>query len=308
MRRGYRWVAARRNCGDGACRVKPQWPAWAPLLAMPALAAAFAARLPAWLFMWTLAGAIYLGCKWLTWWKSTHGRAPVARSLGYLFLWPGMDASPFLGAGKPIRPPLPSEWLLAAGKTLLGALLLWGVARFVPRGRPMLAGWTGMLGLIFLLHFGAFHLAALLWRRGGIAAEPIMRMPIAARSLGEFWSARWNRGFNDLAYEHVFRPARRAMGAKAATLLAFLASGLVHELAISVPARGGYGLPTLYFVLQGLGALAERSRAGRRAGLRRGIGGRLFALTIAAAPAYWLFPPIFVGRVIITFMEVIKAL
>jgi len=135
-----------------------------------------------------------------------------------------------------------------------------------------------------------------------------MDLPIAAKSLGEFWGVRWNRGFNDLAHQYIFDPARRKIGASWATMLAFLASGLVHELVISVPARGGYGLPTLYFLLQGCGLLAERSRLGRRARLRRGLRGRLFALTIAAGPAYWLFHPPFVLRVIVPMLRDIHAL
>lgn len=266
--------------------------------------------LPAWAFMWSLAAAIFFACKWITWSQAAAplARVPIARSAAYLFLWPGMDAGAFLLARSPSRVPAAREWLFAAAKALMGAALLWGAARCVPSGRPLLRGWTGMLGLIFLLHFGAFHLAALAWRAAGIPAEPIMRMPIAARSLGEFWSVRWNRGFNDLAHRHLFLPAQRQLGVACATLLTFVASGLVHDLVISVPARGGYGLPTLYFLLQGLGVLLERSRLGRRTGLRRGVRGRAFALIIAAAPAYWLFHPAFVRRVMIPFMQAIKAL
>ena len=277
--------------------------------AFPAAAATTASRQP-WILMWALAAAIFMGCKWLSWREGAAAleRVPVARSFAYLFLWPGMDAKSFLDPGRPSRSPAASEWLFAAAKTLAGAALLWGLARCVPAAHPLLAGWTGMAGLIFLLHFGTFHLASLFWRTAGIPAEPIMRMPIAARSLGEFWSFRWNRGFNDLAHRHVFQPARRALGIPGATLLTFLASGLVHDLVISIPARADYGLPTLYFLLQGTGVLAERSPFGRRAGLRRGIRGRLFALTIAAAPAFWLFHPPFVARVILPFMHAIKAL
>lgn len=267
---------------------------------------ASATRLPAWLLMWALAVAIFLACKWLTWRECAPARPPLGRSLAYLLLWPGMDARPFLDTQKVFCAPALPEWLFAAAKLLGGAALLWGVARGAPG--PLLAGWVGMAGLIFLLHFGAFHLDALFWRAAGIPVEPIMRMPIAARSLGEFWSFRWNRGFNDLAHRHVFQPARRRLGLPGATLATFLVSGLVHELVISVPAGAGYGLPTLYFLLQGAGVLVERSGPGARVGLRRGLRGRAFALTVAAAPAYWLFHPPFVGRVIIPFMQAIKAI
>ena len=93
-----------------------------------------------------------------------------------------------------------------------------------------------------------------------------------------------------------------------ATLAAFLASGLIHELVISVPAQGGYGLPTGYFLLQGLGLLGERARAARRGGLGRGWRGRVFTFLVAAGPAFWLFPPVFVRHVILPMLGAIGAL
>jgi len=312
LRHCYAWIAAHRNCANGLCAIHrmPAWPGWMPLSLLPAIAFAFTWQCQPWVLMWALAFAIYAGCKWLTWWDAAAAlpRIPLARSVAYLCLWPGMDAGAFLDARRRMNAPAITEWLTALTKTIAGAVLLWAVARRVPAAEPLLAGWIGMLGLIFLLHFGAFHLLALFWQAMGIAARPLMRMPVAARSLGEFWSIRWNRGFNDLVRKHLFLPARRRLGLTAATLLTFLASGVVHELVISVPARGGYGLPTLYFLLQGLGIVAEHSRLGERAGLHRGIRGRLFALTIAAAPAHWLFHPAFVMRVMTPFLHFIKAL
>ena len=82
----------------------------------------------------------------------------------------------------------------------------------------------------------------------------------------------------------------------------------IHELVISVPARGGYGLPTLYFLAQGAGVVVERSRPGRALGLRHGFRGWCFTFVIAAIPAFWLFHPPFVLRVIMPFLHAVHAL
>jgi hypothetical protein len=90
-------------------------------------------------------------------------------------------------------------------------------------------------------------------------------------------------------------------------LATFFASGLVHELVISVPAGGGYGLPTGYFVLQGLGVAGERSGVGRFLGLGQGWRGWVFMIAVTAGPAFWLFPPPFVHNVILPMLGVIGA-
>jgi alginate O-acetyltransferase complex protein AlgI len=244
----------------------------------------------------------------MTWWTADGVPKTTGRSLAYLLGWPGMDAETFLDPRRiPIRPRL-LEWLWAAAKTAFGVALLGGFAHRIPVEQALLRGWTGLFGLIFLLHFGSFHLIALFWQAMGIDAEPIMSKPILSSSLSEFWSKRWNLGFRQLAHQFIFRPLHQRTGVGVAGFVVFVASGLIHDLVISLPARGGYGLPTAYFVLQGLGVAAERSPAGRRLGLHRGIGGRIFALVVTAAPAFWLFHSAFVLRVIMPFLHVIHAL
>jgi len=164
-----------------------------------------------------------------------------------------------------------------------------------------------MLGIILLLHFGFFHLLALAWRSAGVPVTPLMRAPLLSRTVGEFWAERWNTAFNRLATRLLFRPFRHAFGLPTATMLVFLVSGLVHDLVISIPARGGYGLPTLYFLLQGTAILFERTNLARRCGLNRGLRSRLFTITIIAAPAFWLFHPVFVHNVILPFLKAIGA-
>jgi len=55
--------------------------------------------------------------------------------------------------------------------------------------------------------------------------------------------------------------------------------------------------------LQGAGLLFEHSAWGRRAGLRRGIRGRLSTLAWTAGPAFWLFHPPFIRSVILPMLE-----
>ena len=164
-----------------------------------------------------------------------------------------------------------------------------------------------MFGLTLLLHFGLFHFAALVWQNAGIPAKPLMQSPATATSLASFWGIRWNTAFNKLVHDLAFRPLARRLGIAWATLGVFAISGIIHELSISFPARGGYGLPFGYFILQGLGVLLERSRFGRALGLGHGFRGWLFMFLFTAAPAYWLFHPTFVQNVILPMLQTIGA-
>ena len=109
-----------------------------------------------------------------------------------------------------------------------------------------------------MLHFGIFGLLAIFWQSMGFRAAPIMNTPIASLSVAEFWGRRWNSGFRDLAHPLLFVPLSHKLGAGAGLWASFAVSGLLHELVISVPAGGGYGLPTMYFLIQALGICVER--------------------------------------------------
>jgi alginate O-acetyltransferase complex protein AlgI len=286
-----------------------QWIGWLPIVVLPLAAISGRNLVLPWVFMWALSFALFFSLKWLTWWRTrTRVAHPAWRSLAYLFAWPGMDADAFLDAKQRVPPPRFTTWLWATLETGLGAVLLWIVARSFPGAESLLRGWTGMLGLILLLHFGSFQLIALAWQTFGVNAKPIMSAPLRATSLAEFWGKRWNLGFRQLSYELIFRPLHRTLGVEAAGLLVFLASGLIHDLVISLPARAGYGLPTAYFLLQGVGITIEHSGFGKRLGLGRGARGWAFMAVVITAPVFWLFHPWFVLRVIIPFMQAIHAL
>jgi Membrane bound O-acyl transferase family len=284
------------------------WIGWLPILVLPVAAVACRNLFSAWVFMWMLSFAIFIGLKWLTWWKARKMvEHPAWRSTAYLLAWPGMDAEAFLDVDQQALPPPAKTWLWASLETALGAGLLWVVARSVPQRETLLRGWAGMVGLILLLHFGTFQIVSLVWQSIGIKAVPIMMTPLRSVSLSEFWGRRWNLGFRQLAHELIFRPLYRTVGAGLAGFLVFVASGLIHDLVISLPARGGYGLPTGYFVIQGVGITMERSSLGKRIGLGGGRIGWLFMALFVAGPVFWLFHPWFVLRVILPFMHAIHA-
>jgi alginate O-acetyltransferase complex protein AlgI len=305
----YRWVAAHRACTIDSTATQP-FPArsrWAALAIFPLVTLATKPILPAWEFMWLMAAAIFFGCKWLTLGTAIQraGRVCPFRAGAYLLAWPGMDAARFLSPN--LAPRLP-RWAmmkasaLAIVRILFGACALFGVARHATE--PILSGWIGMAGMILILHFGLFDLASIGWRALRVDAPPIMNRPLRSISVSEFWGRRWNAAFNDLALRLVFRPVARHTGTVAATLIAFAVSGLLHELVISLPAGAGFGLPTGYFLLQGLAVLAGR----KWTVLRSGILGWFFTMLVVAAPAYWLFHPPFVRQVVLPFMKAIGAL
>jgi Membrane bound O-acyl transferase family len=263
-----------------------------------------------WELMWVMAFSIYTGCKALTWRNARIPEAPAWKQAAYLLGWPGMDAVTFLGTIRRTErsTPLSIEWLGAAVKAGLGTALLFGVARTVAPHSAYIAGWTGMIGIVLALHFGVFHLLSCFWRGLRLEARPLMNRPIASTSLSEFWGRRWNTAFRDLTYRFLFRPLTARFGPRLGLLAGFVVSGAVHDLVISVPARGGYGGPTLYFAIQGTAIVMERTPFGRRIGLGSGWPGRAFAMLVLIGPISLLFHRQFVLRVIIPFMRAIRAL
>ena len=268
------------------------------------------AEWPRWAEMWTLALAIYGGCKWLTWQRTVVRGVPIWKQCAYLFAWPGMDAASFLDQrSMSTRARCGSaEWFAAAVKLAVGVALLFGVARLVPSGHDYAAGWIGMIGMVLILHFGTFHLLSCSWRSRGIQARPLMNRPLAATGLSEFWSRRWNTAFRDLTHRFLFRPCTSWFGPRCGIVAGFLFSGAIHDLVISVPAGGGYGGPTVFFAIQGTAMVIERSRFGRRLGLGSGWSGRLFATVVVLAPLGLLFHRPFVVGVVVPFMRFVGAM
>lgn len=196
---------------------------------------------PRWAQMWTLALAIYIGCKWLTWQRTPVLNVPVWKHFAYLLAWPGMDAASFLKEG-----PISSrshcrsaEWLAATAKLMFGVALLFGVARMIPPQNAYVVGWIGMIGIVLILHFGMFHLLSCTWRSLGVQARPLMNRPLTSTSLSEFWGRRWNIAFRDLTYRFLFRPCVSCLDRVGASSLGFYLAA--RSTISSSPSRRGEG-------------------------------------------------------------------
>ena len=146
----YRWVAAHRTCAINTTN-SPAFLAqtrWIALAILPLAALCTKAFVPAWVFMWLMAVAIFFGCKWLTLGRATQraGRVCPFRAAAYFFAWPGMDPARFLSpelAPRASRTAMMKNTALTAVRILLGSLLLFVIARHATE--PLLAGWIGMV-------------------------------------------------------------------------------------------------------------------------------------------------------------------
>lgn len=224
-------------------------------------------------------------------------RLGVTSWIAWAAMWPGMR--PELFAAIPWRSRPGAGTLLARGalRLVVGALFLLA-ARFAfhTTGSELLAAALALPGLSLVLHFGAFNLLAGAWRLAGVDTYPLFDRPLAARTLAEFWSRRWNLPFTEMTQRALYRPLTGVLGRDGAALLAFGFSGMLHELALSLPVRAGYGLPMLYFVLHGCATRIEPRLRGAFA--RRPWLARVWTLLWLALPLPLVFHPAFVGGVV----------
>lgn len=313
LRLGYRTFAPHRYRVSAACAIRPSPTRsrigaiirWLPFMLLPTATLVFARHLPPWAYMLLIAFSVFCACKWLTLFSVPRPRS-ISRSLGYFFFWTGMDARGFMGP-RDAQPPARREWSIVGIKMLIGAVMLFLLPHTLT-SVPLLRAWCMMLGLVLLAHFGLFHLIALIWQSNGVHADALMLKPAQSTSLGDLWGRRWNTAFTVLARDYVFQPLRHRANAMIAMIAVFIVSGLVHDVAISIPARGGYGLPTLYFLIQCAGLLVQRSNTARRIGFSRGLRGWLFTAIIALVPMPLLFHRPFVMNVMLPMLEAIHAL
>lgn len=211
-------------------------------------------------------------------------RLPVGRWLAFALLWPGMRQRPFAKRARRagvVRITIEGLVRVAAGVALV-------VAAHALRAHPWLATIPLLVGLSFALHFGLFRVATGVCRMLGFDCREPFRQPHRSTTLAEFWSRRWNVPFTEMVQDTVYRRLRR-FPAGVATLAGFAFSAALHEVALSLPVRAGFGLPTAYFCLHGVLVLVER---------RLGIRSRVWAAAWVIVPAPLVFHAPFLRGVV----------
>lgn len=118
---------------------------------------------------------------------------------------------------------------------------------------------------------------------------PVHNRPLLARSLAHFWGSCWNRWVGEWLRHIFFSPLMRHP--RLGLLAAFVASGIWHELILTVPhALMGYpvqfGPMAAYFVIQGIALLVEPRHWDRRLQ-------RLYMYVVVIGPAPLVANPAF---------------
>ena len=225
-------------------------------------------------------------------WVGEH-RLTIPRYWVFAFCWFGMDPASFRTRRKGLswKSDVKLGLLLMLAGTL-GAWLVW------------LMGWHQILIMFAPMSLG-FHFGALRVLKGGLrgAGFPVRTLfpnVLETQGIGDFWSRRWNVGYSQMMQRLIGRPVEALAGANAGTMAVFVTSGVLHELAVTLPVRSGFGLPTVYFTLHGVLTLLEK-KWGRPFG-------KIPALLAVTLPLGLLFPPTFQNEVIARCLGVFEVL
>jgi hypothetical protein len=215
--------------------------------------------------------------------------------------WAGMRAQPFETLG---QPPLPNAWpmiRMGISRIIAGLLLILLAHVLIQLSHTAVTVVSVILlvGLSLTLHFGLLSISAGTWRLSGANTYLLFREPAKATSLTEFWSKRWNIAFSEMTSVAIFRPLKTKIGSAAALMLAFAFSGLLHEIALSVPVSSGYGLPLLYFIIQGCMVLVEKLLISRKLMfLQNKVAAKIWLFFWLIIPAPLLFHPQFIKQIV----------
>jgi hypothetical protein len=281
------------------------WPGWVLLLlVIPELYYIFIHDHPV-IKMLAIIATTFTCMKVITAAVDYRGKSPKLKFIPWLAFaagWAGMRAQPFESLGAAA---LPNAWAMirfGISRVIAGLLLIalahGIVALHLSAGLTyILVSALLLIGLSQILHFGLLSIGAGQWRLMGVNTYYLFRQPAKAMSLTEFWGKRWNLAFIEMTSVAIFRPLKGKFGKGTALAVAFLFSGLLHELALSVPVNSGYGLPMLYFIIQSVVLLVEKPML-KRGVLHDPVLARLWVFFWLVVPMPLLFHTQFIKQVV----------
>ncbi len=233
--------------------------------------------------------------------RSKGGRISYWQWLAFCFGWLGMRPGLFQKLPEVSLSDWPKFAIRGLIRTVLGIgciAIAWGIlgrnratsVNELDSWRLLLVTFLLLTGMTLVVHFGFLNVLAGFWRYCGVRCSSLFRAPLLSRSLAEFWGQRWNVAFSEMTTVVIFRPIKRlpwftSRNASVATFAAFVFSGLLHEVAISLPVGNGFGLPMLYFMINGFGMAIEK----RLAFLQLQLPGRIWTAFFVLAPLPLLF-------------------
>ncbi len=174
----------------------------------------------------------------------------------FCYSWFGMNPLPF--KSYPAKPLSDYGYYIKKGisRILIGWVLIFTTYFLLKKiehpNFSFIAPLFYLIGLSLILHFGLLNVSTGFLRWKGIPVTSLFKDPIKSTSLQEFWSKRWNIAFVELTTIAVLRPLKKKFGAQIAFWGSYIFSGLLHEMAISLPVKSGYGKPFLYFIIQAI--------------------------------------------------------
>lgn len=175
----------------------------------------------------------------------------------YMFMWPGVS---YQGFEKRLKEPVKEtgKYFLESWLIMLAGFVLLFLSAWYGEGKSEPHNYLALVSLLMIIHMGLLEALTDGFRLMGLSPRSLFYRPYLAESFRDFWSNRWNRAFVDMDKLFVLAPLKGKLPNAVLILAIFIFSGIVHELAISLPAGGPWGLPLLYFLFQAAGVLLER--------------------------------------------------
>lgn len=268
---------------------------WLVALAVYAVMHFVSLEQPPLLRMVLLCCVLMAGMKWVVYseWRRRGGEILTwGRWLCFAALWFGMEPMAWTGKRRSIQWKTDALWggaCCLTGGALVFLMSSYEVTKLTPLFIAMSIGF----------HFGALRLLTAIWRFQGYPVRALFRNPFLTRGFGDFWGKRWNLAYSQMMARAVKRPIQQRYGAKVALFSVFVISGLLHELAITVPVQAGYGLPTCFFLVQGVLTTLEK---------RESLVNALLCGASLIIGLNFLFPEAFVEAVILPARDVFNLL